>query len=143
MADAQGFLSSGNADVEETAFFVEGSLILAAGVGQETVFHSHDVDMRKLKTLGGVHGDEGHLVSGRVLLFLAFLIQGYPRQKLIEPVHGLAEKLRDGVGQEWSARSWGGCHVREQSLGIVLQVHGFGSLLGGCLLALLATGRGG
>ena len=90
-----------------------------------------------------MHGDEGHLVSGRVLLFLAFLIQGDPRQKLIESVHGLAKKLRDSVGQQRSGGPWGGCHVREQSLWIVLQVHRFGRLLGGDFLALLATGLGG
>ena len=59
VGEGQGFLGAGDADVEEAAFLVFGSIADAAAVGEEAFLESDEINDGKLQSLGRVEGDEG------------------------------------------------------------------------------------
>src|SRR4051794_39671213 len=78
MGQGQGPHGTGDSDVEEAAFFVQGALTFGAVVRQDPLLQADDVDVRELKAFGRVHGDQGNaslFVDVVLLFFLALLVQ--------------------------------------------------------------------
>ncbi len=75
MAQGQRLHGAGDGDIEKAALFVQRALHFRAGMGQQAVLQSDNMDVRKFQPLATVNGDERHGVTGGFLLFLALGIQ--------------------------------------------------------------------